>query len=100
MLGGNIDQVGWPACGEIDVMEHVGCDSGSVHGTLHASGYFGLDGGLGQAHRAGADLASDFHTYGVDWNDDEITWLLDGHAYRRLTPDDVPGRLWPFNQPF
>lgn len=42
MLGSSIDEVGWPACGEIDVMEHVGSDPRSVHGTLHGPGYSGL----------------------------------------------------------
>lgn len=100
MLGSNIDHVAWPACGEIDVMEHVGCNPGTVHGTLHAPGHSGLDGGHGQAHRARADLVGDFHTYSVDWNVDEISWLFDGHAYHWLTPADVPGGIWPFDQPF
>lgn len=71
-----------------------------VHGTLHAPGYSGLDGGLGQAHRARADLVGEFHTYSVDWNVDEISWLFGGHGYHRLTPADVPGGVAPFHQPF
>ena len=100
MLGSNIDQVGWPACGEIDVMEHVGSDPGTVHGTLHAPGYCGLDGGLGRAHRPGDALVGEFHIYGVDWSEDSIVWLFDGDPYFRLTPSEVPGAVWPFNQPF
>ncbi len=100
MLGGDIDEVGWPACGEIDVMEHVGSDPNTVHGTVHAPGYAGLGRGLGGAHRAGCDLSDDFHVYGVDWDAGQITWLLDGRPYHRMTTGGAPGSVWPFRHPF
>ena len=100
MLGSDIDEVGWPACGEIDVMEHVGSEPSTVHGTVHAPGYAGLGGGLGGAHRAEYDLSGDFHVYGVDWDADQITWLLDGRPYHRRMPGEVPGSVWPFRHAF
>ena len=99
MLGTDIGEVGWPACGEIDVMEHVGSSPTSVHGTLHGPGYAGLGGGVGHARDAGVDLTEGFHVYGVDWSADRVTWLLDGRAYGTLTPGDVPGP-WPFDHDF
>ena len=99
MLGSNLDQVGWPACGEIDVMEHVGSEPTTVHGTVHAPGYSGLNGGIGKAYDTGTDLASAFHVYAVDWAPQQITWLLDDTAYQHLTAADVPGP-WPFTHPF
>ena len=99
MLGTDIDEVGWPACGEIDVMEYVGVDPTAVHGTLHGPGYAGLGNGRGGRHLAECPLSDDFHTYRVDWNPDAISWSLDGVEYLRLTPADVPGP-WPFDHPF
>lgn len=98
MLGADIDGVEWPACGEIDVMEHVGADPRHCHGTAHGPGFSGLEGGVGASVDAGVDLSQDFHEYAVDWDEHSIAWLLDGREYHRLTPDDVPG-AWPFDHP-
>jgi beta-glucanase (GH16 family) len=99
MLGEDIDEVGWPACGEIDVMEYVAVDPTRVHGTLHAPGYSGLDGGAGRAHDLKQPLADDFHRYAVLWSPEHIEWLLDDKPYHRLTPTEVPGP-WPFDHDF
>jgi beta-glucanase (GH16 family) len=99
LLGHDVERVGWPACGEIDVMEHVTSDATAAHGTLHGPGFSGLDGGIGRRHDAGVALSDDFHVYAVDWLPDRVTWLLDGVPYNSLTPTDVPGP-WPFRKPF
>jgi beta-glucanase (GH16 family) len=100
MLGTDIGEVAWPACGEIDVMEHVGSRPRHVHGTLHGPGYAGVEHGIGTAHDAGVALADDFHVYAVEWRADRITWHLDGDSYAVLTPADVPAGGWCFDHDF
>ena len=99
MLGHDIDEAGWPGCGEIDVMENVGVDPSRVHGTLHGPGYSGLDGGIGRALDFGQPLADDFHRYAVLWSPMKIQWLFDDQPYHQLAPTDVPGP-WPFDHNF
>lgn len=103
MLGADMSEVGWPACGEIDVMEHVGSLPSTVHGTVHLPGHAGLDlpenqpPGIGSAHDAGVDLSEGFHDYAVKWEPDRITWLLDGHPYAVIQRDEIPDARWPFD---
>ncbi|MGW8949155.1 ricin-type beta-trefoil lectin domain protein [Streptomyces sp. NPDC055709] len=101
MLGNDIGDVGWPASGEIDVMENVGFEPSTVHGTLHGPGYSG-SGGIGAAYSlpGGQAFADAFHTFAVDWSPDSITWSVDGNVYQRRTPADLGGRQWVFNKPF
>ncbi|MFJ6656622.1 lectin [Streptomyces sp. NPDC091377] len=101
MLGNDLGQVGWPASGEIDVMENVGFEPATVHGTLHGPGYSG-SGGIGAAYSlpGGQAFADGFHTFAVDWAPDSITWSVDGTVYQRRTPADLGGRQWVFNKPF
>ncbi|GGX90567.1 glycoside hydrolase family 16 protein [Streptomyces fructofermentans] len=101
MLGNDIGQVGWPNSGEIDVMENVGFEPSTVHGTLHGPGYSG-SGGIGGAYTlpGGQAFADAFHTFAVDWSPEAITWSVDGTVYQRRTPADLGGRQWVFNKPF
>jgi beta-glucanase (GH16 family) len=101
MLGDDIGQVGWPNSGEIDVMENVGFEPSSVHGTIHGPGYSG-SGGIGAAYTLpdGKAFADDFHTFAVDWSPEAITWSVDGKEYQRRTPADLGGSQWVFNKPF
>jgi beta-glucanase (GH16 family) len=98
MLGTDIGSAGWPGCGEIDVMENVGFEPTTVHGTIHGPGYSG-SGGIGAPY-SGPNFSDDFHTYAVDWSADRIVWSVDGHAYQTRTPADVGGHAWAFNHPF
>lgn len=99
MLGQDIDEVGWPQCGEIDIMENFGKDPATVHGTVHGPGYSGQD-GVATSHRAGASLADDFHVYAVAWEPARIRWFLDDHAYATVTPGDLRGNAWVFDHDF
>jgi len=101
MLGNDIGQVGWPNSGEIDIMENVGFEPSTVHGTLHGPGYSGSGGiGAGYSLPGGQAFADDFHTFAIDWSPDSVTWSVDGNVYQRRTPADLGGRQWVFNKPF
>ncbi|SEP53254.1 Beta-glucanase, GH16 family [Amycolatopsis saalfeldensis] len=94
MLGGS----NWPTDGEIDVMENIGKEPTTVHGTIHGPGYSGAN-GIGAAYN-GPNFSDDFHTYAVDWNGESITWSVDGNAYETRTPADLNGNQWVYNHPF
>ncbi|MEU5085475.1 lectin [Streptomyces sp. NPDC021356] len=98
MLGTPVD---WPDSGEIDVMENVGFEPSTVHGTLHGPGYSG-SGGIGAAYTlpGGQAFADAFHTFAVDWAPGSVTWSVDGTVYQRRTPADLGGKTWVFDKPF
>lgn len=99
LLGANIDSAGWPAGGEIDVMENIGREPNVVHGTVHGPGYSG-EHGIGGADTLAHPLADDFHVYAVEWEPQEIRWYIDGRQYFRLTPAQLPqGARWVFDHP-
>ncbi|MEU1600001.1 lectin [Streptomyces sp. NPDC005708] len=93
--------VNWPDSGEIDIMENVGYEPSTVHGTIHGPGYSG-SGGIGAPYSlpGGQAFADAFHTFAVDWAPDSITWSVDGNVYQRRTPADLGGKTWVFNKPF
>jgi beta-glucanase (GH16 family) len=101
MLGDDLGTVGWPDSGEIDIMENVGKEPGTVHGTLHGPGHSGA-GGIGAPHTLpdGRAFADDFHVFAVDWSPSEITWSVDGTAYQTRTPADLQGHEWVYDHPF
>jgi len=101
MLGANIGSVPWPECGEIDIMENIGKEPGTVHGTVHGPGYAGANGIGGPVSLpGGAAFADDFHVYAVEWETNRIRWFMDGRSYFTLTPTNLPsGKRWVFDQP-
>lgn len=99
LLGGNIDEVSWPQCGEIDIMEYRGQEPSIVHGSIHGPGYSG-----GQAVTKSYGLSNgrfdnDFHLYAVQWDMDYIDFFVDDNHYQRINREDVPGE-WVYNHPF
>jgi beta-glucanase (GH16 family) len=99
MLGSNFSQVGWPDCGEIDIMEYVGKEPDLIIGTLHGPGYSGAL-GISKWNRQAKPIAADFHTYAVEWDANQITWFFDDTPYHTVTREDVGNRPWVFDQPF
>jgi beta-glucanase (GH16 family) len=102
MLGSTIDSAGWPSCGEIDIMENIGREPSTVHGTIHGPGYSGA-GGIGAAYSlpGGKKFADDFHTFAVEWEPNVARFYVDGILYQTRTPADLPrGTTWVFDHPF
>ena len=101
MLGKNINKVGWPRCGEIDIMENIGREPSTAHGTMHGPGYSGAN-GFGAAYNltAGA-FSDDFHVFAIEWEPTAIRWYVDANLYQTRTPADLPtGAAWVFDHPF
>lgn len=100
MLGSNIDAVGWPACGEIDIMELTGDLPNRILGTIHYganvsqhqsnSGTKYLDGQ--------ATFQDEFHVFSINWENNLIQFLLDGEIYHTITPATLNGAPYPFNK--
>src|ERR1017187_10103804 len=80
MMGTNIASLGWPGCGEIDVVENNGAtiafDQGSIHSGSDATKVFNFTGG---------DSVTNFHVYDLDWTSNSLTWSVDGTAYETQT---------------
>jgi beta-glucanase (GH16 family) len=101
LLGANFGEVGWPTCGEVDIMEYRGQEPSVLHGSLHGPGYSG-----GNAITTRFDLPEgafndDFHIFAVEWDGTRITWFMDDTEYQTVTPDQLPGGTrWVFDHPF
>ncbi len=101
LLGGNFGTVGWPECGEIDILEFRGQEPRIVHGSLHGPGYSGGSAVTGHYTLPEGSLADDFHVFAVEWTAERITWLIDGTPYQNFTAADLPaGSRWVFDHPF
>lgn len=98
MLGGNFRSVGWPMCGEIDIMELVGHEPSTVHGTAHwdNSGSHAQFGG--STTLSSGTFSDEFHVFSVIWNGNSIQWYLDDMLYHTL--DITPSALSEFRDDF
>ncbi len=85
MMGQSISAVGWPRCGEIDILEMRGGDDASVLGTMHWQDASGAHASSipGVARLDAGVFADAYHVFAVEWNDSELTWYLDGAPYAR-----------------
>ena len=94
MLGSDYQTNTWPACGEMDIMEHVGNIQDEVFSSLH---YPGNSGGNAISQSINVSGASDeFHVYGLEWTDDEIKFSVDGNVYHTVANT----QLLPFDSDF
>ena len=91
---------GWPKNGEIDIMEHVGFDPGTVHGTVHTEAFNHMIGTQKGGQLMVPDFASEFHTYAIDWMKEQIDFYVDGEHYFSFNNTGKDYKEWPFDQPF
>lgn len=98
MLGANISTVGWPACGEIDMMELIGTYPNRVTGTMHWKPVTGTSASKGAdfTNNAG-DFSQQFHVFSIVWTKDAIKWYVDDYLYVSNTIADVGSANYPFN---
>lgn len=98
-LGANMDEVGWPACGEIDIMEFVGFEPGKVYANVHTGDYNHTKG----TGRGGSIIAdrpfADFHIYAVEWSADRMDFYMDDHQYFTCQRKNEGIGEWPFFAP-
>lgn len=89
MLGGNISSVGWPKCGEIDIMEYLGNDSLTVYGTAHYNDNGHQYKGGKYKVSAAENYHDKFHVFTIIWQENSIKWYVDYHKYFDVTPNSV-----------
>ncbi|WP_226023135.1 glycoside hydrolase family 16 protein [Halomicrobium salinisoli] len=102
MLGGDIATRGWPNCGEIDIMEFLGHERDTVHGTVHGPEYSGADGISGSYALDSGTFSGEAHTFSIVWRPDRIRWFVDGTQYHEVTRATVEdaGDEWVFDHDF
>lgn len=99
-----VDELSWPYCGEIDILESVGfetdpvTDSGQAHATVHTPAYYFKIGNQITGITDVPNITTAWHTYAVDWYPDSIVGTVDGRRYY-LYDKTADEREWPFHQP-
>lgn len=99
LLGADIDAVGWPQCGEIDIMEYRGQETNLIHGSIHGPGYSGGAAVTKSFGFADNRFDTDFHVFAVEWTAEYIDFFVDETLYQRIEPEDASGE-WVYDHPF
>ena len=94
MLGSNISTVSWPACGEIDIMEHWGHNQNVVQSAMHTPSSYGNTTNHGS--QTIDDVSTAFHVYTVEWDDYEIVFAVDGVVHYTYNPASKNDETWPY----
>jgi beta-glucanase (GH16 family) len=106
-LGKNINEVGaywdeqgfgttnWPACGELDVMEHGLHATNEVSSAVHTTSSSGNT--VNTATQMLPNVAEEYHVYSMNWSPDQITFMIDGMGYYTYNPSTQNIDTWPFN---
>ena len=95
-LGANINTVGWPTCGEIDIMEYVGNNPGHISSALHTASSSGAT--VNYKANTITNETTEFHIYSMVWTEESITFLLDDEEYYTYNPSTKNNQTWPFSE--
>ena len=99
LLGANIDTVGWPTCGEIDIMEHWGHEPTKVSSATHTPSCSGGCANTTVGNVTVGDYATEFHLYGLEWTENKLRFFLDDTFLYEYDPAVKDSSTWPFNNP-
>lgn len=102
MLGTKINAVGWPACGEIDIMEYLGHQPNRALGTCHYGANFANHQFTGRSKflSDGRKFSDEYHVFSLIWEENKMTWLVDDEVYFEFDENGVGGQPYPFNDNF
>jgi beta-glucanase (GH16 family) len=98
MLGNDINEIGWPACGEIDIMEYVGREPNIIYTSLHTPDSHGNTVNSKKTNLNNAEEG--FHTYKTVWTKDFIEFYIDDTKVYTFSPEIKDDKTWPYNKPF
>lgn len=99
MLGSNIKQVGWPECGETDMMEHVGFDPDTLHFNIHTGAYNHVKGTNKGKKVFVKNPEADFHIYALEWHKDRMDFFLDSAKVFTFAKESDNEDVWPYDNP-
>ncbi len=91
-LGTNIPEVGWPACGEIDIMEFVGFEPGVIHANIHTKKKDKGD------QLSIPDASKAFHVYAMEWDAEKMDFFVDAHKYFTYRNEGSGAAAWPYDK--
>jgi beta-glucanase (GH16 family) len=100
LLGDDFSKARWPACGEIDIMENVGDEPSTIHGSMHGPGYSGGN-PMTATYTLPGRLSDNFHIFAVEWEPQVVRFYVDGRLYATRTPADLASeKRWVYDHPF
>jgi len=99
MLGTNRNKLGWPACGEIDIMENVGFDPNTIHANIHTKAYNHVSGTNKGAKIKAEKPYEKYHLYAIEWYQDRIDFFLDDQKYFTFKNEGTGNDVWPYDKP-
>ncbi len=92
---------GWPQSGELDIVEYLGHEKATTHGTIHYGNPWPNNRSLTKNFTlTEGGLNDDFHVYAIEWTENDIKWFLDGFLFSTITRNDLGSERWPFDQKF
>ena len=100
MLGADIGKTPWPACGEIDIMEHVGYRPGDILGTVHTTAFNHMKNTQKGGEIKIKDPYDSFNSYAIEWDAEKIVFFLNDTEYFRFKNEHKTSAEWPFDKPF
>lgn len=99
MVGSDIESVGWPQCGEIDIMELRGQQPDIIGGSLHGPGYSGGNPITKRYALVNDRFDTEYHIFAIEWDENKIDFFVDDFLYQRIDRSEVSGE-WVYDHPF